>query len=411
MGTLDSAPASGAHGVVCGLPRAAQVSLAVCLFYAASSVAISLLNKAVLSSYAFSCYFFMLAAQLAMTLTFCVATRDLMGNPFRVPHFDAAVYRASIPMSVAYIANVCLGLLGLQMVNVPMFFCIRRTAAAFILAYEFVAMGRVAEPTVRGAVGVIVAGALVAGGDSLRADLVGYAVTLANNLATAAASVMQRQFADATKAASAAAASSGGSGGGAGGGGGGPFGVMYFQALTALPACATLALLTGEMGTLAAFPHRADPSFWAAFIAASIMGLVLSYSSLLCTTHNSPLATSITGNAKDVVITIIGAIAFPGFKATATSVAGLILSFTGSGLYSYVNLRKALAAKPAGAAAGGSGAAAGGSEGGAAAVKAVPALAATPKGAAEGTDEESAPLVVPVTTESGDDGAAARLRR
>ena len=34
---------------------------------------------------------------------------------------------------------------GLQLVNVPMFFCLRRLVAAFILAYEFVALGKVAD--------------------------------------------------------------------------------------------------------------------------------------------------------------------------------------------------------------------------------------------------------------------------
>lgn len=314
-----------------GLPHALVVSLSVCLFYASSSIAISMLNKAILSSYNFSCFFFMLAAQLAMTLTFCVVSRDYAGNPFRLPIFDMAIYRASIPMAAAYIANVCLGLLGMQMVNIPMFFCIRRTAAAFILLYEYVSMGRVAEFNVRSAVGIICLGAIVAGWESLSADVIGYGVTFANNLATAAASVMQKQFADSTKL----------------GGTGGPFGIMYYQALTALPVCVVLSLATGEMPTLMAFEHLWDAAFWMAFILASVMGLLLSYSSLLCTTHNSPLATSITGNLKDVVITVAGAIMFSGFKATTTSVSGLMISFSGSGLYSYINLKKALAKQPA----------------------------------------------------------------
>jgi solute carrier family 35 len=342
----------------CGVPRHALPGLLAAIFYASTSVAISMLNKALLSSYNFSCYFFMLAAQLAMTLTFCVVSRDQFGNPFRVPSFDAGVYRVSLPMATAYLANVCLGLLGLQLVNVPMFFAIRRTAAAFILMFEYFLLGRVAEGPIVRAVGVIVAGALVAGSESLTADLTGYAITAANNVATAAASVLQKQFADSSAklAASAAdkdaSATAGGGGGGGGGGSGfGPFGTMYYQALTALPACIFLSLATGEARTLMAYPYLFDVTFWVGFFLASGLGLLLSYSSLLCTTLNSPLATSITGNAKDVVLTVAGAIAFPGFKATPTSIVGLLLSFAGSAIYSLSSLRKAQASASAAAAA------------------------------------------------------------
>jgi hypothetical protein len=88
---------------------------------------------------------------------------------------------------------------------------------------------------------------------------------------------------------------------------------------------------------------HARSSFWVALVAASVMGLLLSYSSLLCTTYNSPLTTSVTGNAKDVVLTVVGALLFPGFKATTLSVGGLCLSFFGSGLYTAVSVRRLVA--------------------------------------------------------------------
>jgi solute carrier family 35 protein len=340
-GSGASGGADAAHHAkgLFGLPPALVRSLGVCAFYASTSVGISMLNKALLSSYHFSCYFFMLAAQLLMTLAFCTITRDRLGNPFEIVSYSPATYRASVPMAAAYVANVCLGLLGLQLVNVPVFFAIRRTASAFILLYEYMAMGRVAELNIRGSVGIIVLGALVAGSDSLTADLMGYLITCANNLATAAASVMQKQFSEQSKLP------------------GGMWSIMYYQALTALPACLVLGVATGEVQTLLAFPYLGDAGFWLGFFLVSVMGLLLSYASLLSTTVNSPLATSITGNVKDVVLTVVGAIVFPGFRATVTSVGGLLLSFTGSGIYSYINLNKALAAHSKAAPGAGSGAA------------------------------------------------------
>jgi len=88
--------------------------------------------------------------------------------------------------------NVGLGLIGLQMVNVPMFFCLRRLVAPIVLGYEYVTMGKVADPGVRVAVAIIVAGAMLAGWDTLSADLVGYLITMLNNVVSAASSVLVR---------------------------------------------------------------------------------------------------------------------------------------------------------------------------------------------------------------------------
>ena len=63
--------------------------------------------------------------------------------------------------------------------------------------------------------------------------------------------------------------------------------------------CALPPLLPqGEFETAAAFPHLRDSGFLAGFCLSSCMGLLLTYSSVLSTTHNSPLATSVTGNVK-----------------------------------------------------------------------------------------------------------------
>lgn len=263
----------------------------------------------------------MLAVQLCITFTFCVVSRDFLGNPFSIPAFDKALLQASLPMTTLYVLNVAAGMMGLQLVNVPMFFCIRRTVAAFILLYEFLSAGKVAEPRVRAAVGVIVAGTLLAGYDSLSNDLLGYIVTMVNNLLSAAAMVSQRSYSDRT--------------------GLGTWGVVYFQAMTALPMALALAAVTGEFGRYASFSHATDPAFLFGVFAASCMGLLLTVSSMLSNLYNSPLATSITGNVKDVATTAIGWMVFSGFVATFKSVGGILLSFAGSAWYSYINLQKA----------------------------------------------------------------------
>lgn len=39
---------------------------------------------------------------------------------------------------------------------------------------------------------------------------------------------------------------------------------------------------------------------------SAILGVVMTYSTVLCNSVNSPLATSVTGNTKDLISTLIG---------------------------------------------------------------------------------------------------------
>lgn len=121
------------------------------------------------------------------------------------------------------------------------------------------------------------------------------------------------------------------------------FGIVYYNALIAAPLTAICLLLNGELGKFANYPRLGETGFWVGFIVSCFMGLLLTYSSMLSTTYNSPLATSITGNAKDVLTTAIGWAVFSGFLATAKSVGGILLSFFGAFMYSYVNLQRAKA--------------------------------------------------------------------
>jgi hypothetical protein len=40
---------------------------------------------------------------------------------------------------------------------------------------------------------------------------------------------------------------------------------------------------------------------------SSMLGVVMTYATVLCNSVNSPLATSVTGNTKDIISTAIGA--------------------------------------------------------------------------------------------------------
>jgi hypothetical protein len=124
----------------------------------------------------------------------------------------------------------------------------------------------------------------------------------------------------------------------------GALGTLYYNSMTAFPLALLLSVILGEFQALQHFRYAKDPGFWINFSICASMGPLITYSSILCTTYNSPLATSITGNVKDIGLTVLGAMMFSGYKATTSSISGLLLSFIGAGLYSWVSLKQSLAA-------------------------------------------------------------------
>lgn len=386
-------------------------------------MSLSLLNKALLSSYKFSAYFTLLGCQMLFSMLVCLITRDLLGNPFKIPSFSFPLLKAGALMGCLYVGNVLAGMVGLKLVSVPMFLCVRRLTPLTILLVDYILYRKVADRGTHLAIAVSVIGTIVAGYESLSADGFGYLVTFCNNCITAMLAISQKRFAEDPVAVAAAAAVHAGhplavantsaasvpvtSHGAvappaaAPAGGAAPaklsvFGVLYVNSLIATPLAFSLALLTGEFDYVASFPHLHDSSFQFGFGVSTCMGIFLTYTAVLCTTYTSPMAYSMTGNFKDVVATGLGMFLFGGFATTVSAVSGLGLSFTGAGIFAYNSLigARSKAAAPAPlpvpATAGSSGSCEETSVGGAGAALEKDAEAGA---AAHETEAENAPLV------------------
>lgn len=302
---------------------AALRSLGICVVYGATAMAVALVYKGVLSVYAYQGKFTMLSMQLVLGLLFCMfAKRFLSRVPgLEVPDFSMAVFRKSLLPGCFFVANIVIGWYGLELVNVPLFLAIRRTTTAFTLLSDFIILGRLASLPVHAAVTLIVGGAVAASWQSLRTDALGLAFTLGNNVCTSVSMSLTKRFSDETHTHG--------------------FGIVFYNALVALPICLLGALIKGELSyTLHDFPFVTDVTFWTVLTGASFVGVFMNYIVFLCTTVTSPLATSVTGNVKDIVSTGIGALAFGDFKATVVNVTGLLVSFGGAIMFSIVKVRE-----------------------------------------------------------------------
>lgn len=115
---------------------------------------------------------------------------------------------------------------------------------------------------------------------------------------------------------------------------------MYYNSITAVPLALLGSIVLGDFEKAANFEHIWNPLFWGAFVLASTLGTFMTYVVFLSATVNSPLLTSITGNLKDVVATVIGAIAFGDFVPTPLKVTGLAVSLLGGGTFAAVKLHE-----------------------------------------------------------------------
>ena len=98
----------------------------------------------------------------------------------------------ALPLGVLYSLNIGVGLLALQMVNVPMFNSLRKLVAPIILIYEYIMYNKVAESGIQLSIGVVVVGVVLAGWETFDANFVGYIMTMFNNMLTAASAIMVR---------------------------------------------------------------------------------------------------------------------------------------------------------------------------------------------------------------------------
>jgi hypothetical protein len=80
-----------------------------------------------------------------------------------------------------------------------------------------------------------------------------------------------------------------------------------------------------------------------ALLVSSGLGLTINHSMFVCTRVNEPLMTSVAGNLKNAIMTVVGALAFPDFKFSPPNVAGLALSMAGAIWYAMRSALKASA--------------------------------------------------------------------
>ena len=169
----------------------------------------------------------------------------------------------------------------------------------------------------------MVGGAVVAYTGDLTFSIVGYALTLVSAAVNAGYLVCIRYTKQRT--------------------GSGEFEMMYYNNILSLPFVLVM-MLAFELEGMRHYEFWFNTGFLVCFFMSSVLAFLLNYFIFLCSTVNSPLTTSVTGQVKAVLTVVIG-LFFDDVVVTPMFMIGLGMSCLGSVYYAVVKYRQQQAAK------------------------------------------------------------------
>ena len=319
--------------------RTLVLAVGSAVLYAVCAISMNFTNKAALMVFPYANT--LLFIQMLTVLAVILPLRALRIVNF--PALSAKKARALMPVTILYAGNVSCALLGLRLLNVPMYSTLKRLTPMMVLLTKWRMTHHPPSRGIFASVALVVLGCFIAGAGDLSFDLRGYCFALASCMLQAAYLLLV-EFSGAKQGVTTSE-------------------LLTYNAVLSLPFISAVVMLSGEgfeaipAITQAISSHGA----WYTLLllaTCSLSGVALNFSMFLCTSLNSALTTTIVGTLKGVVATTLGFFLLGGVEMHAVNVAGIVLNATGGAMYSVVKYRSRAASKKI-ANSGGSGASSG----------------------------------------------------
>jgi len=269
----------------------------------------------------FKSFFVLSAGQLLASVVFTILGTQIFPTIVKLRRLKVTQLLKILPLSLVNSLNAVLGFAGLRLVNIPMFLVLRRLTTPLVLFFEYFFMNKIASPLVKKAISVAMVGTLIAGSSDLTFNMFGYIFTFSNNVSTATYLILIKILG--TKSGPEALSS---------------FELVFWNSLMSFPIMSLLALITGEMSKFYLQEHTSE--LLVLFAISCAMGFIFNFIVFMCTSVNSPLATSVTGNIKDCLATLLGYLVFDDAVLQFVNVFGVLVSLTGGMVYSYAKLKE-----------------------------------------------------------------------
>lgn len=289
----------------------------VLFFFAGSSLGAIFINKTCLTGYHFR---YPLTLVLGQMLFAILLLSMLHITGYRTIPLAGRQQLTSLAIPTAlFTSNVVVGLSALSLVNIPMFSAFRRLTLLFVMAAEYFFLNKTHSRAIMYTVVVMTIGAFISAVDDVSFSRLGYCLVFLNNVLTAGyLAAIKRAMKETSFD---------------------PLTLLYYTALMGFPLVATLLVSTGELGhVVVAFrtqPELGSWRFMASLVLTATGAFAVNFSTSLCTHVTSPLTTSVAGQVKNVLQTVLGFFSW-GFVPTTMNTVGLLVALGAQIWFAYL---------------------------------------------------------------------------
>ena len=292
------------------------------ILYGTLAIAMNFTNKAALMVFPYANCLLLLQMLAALVI---IAPLKLVGA-VKFPPLNATKARALLPVTILYAGNVSCALVGLKILNVPMYSTLKRLTPMIVLLTKWRMTKELPSRGVIASVALVVVGCLVAGyGDiGVSFDLRGYAFAMASCMLQAAYLLLV-EHSGAKQGVSTSE-------------------LLTYNALLSLPFILAVIVISGESATAmsawtAAATAEGVSRVAVLLLICAVSGVALNFSMFLCASINSALTTTIVSSLKGVVATTLGFFLLGGVEFHTVNVVGIALNVLGGSMYSVVKYR------------------------------------------------------------------------
>ncbi|KAF0703347.1 hypothetical protein AaE_015415 [Aphanomyces astaci] len=272
----------------------------------------NIFTKTIITTYKWNCVYSLAAIQHLFTVVTLTSAHKL--RVITLPAMSAACFfQTALPMAALHSINNIVGFVCMGLVNMPMYLVLRRLTTFKVMLLEIMWRHEAIPDAMKASLLLAAIGSVIAGFNDATYDGYGYVLVLAQNCCTALNLILAKQSTLA------------------------PLTLVYVHSTVGVVVCGPLAVYLERAQVAHFFSTLADPmSFCALFAVMSIVCLMYQVAIHVCTVRTSPLATSVTGNIKDLASTGAGYALFADVVVTWLNVLGVAISFMGAYGFSYV---------------------------------------------------------------------------
>lgn len=296
-----------------------HITLAV-LYFNGSSLFSIFVNKAILTGYQFQFPTTLMLIQMLVGVILLSILK--LANYVHVPPLKRGQMLSVLTPTVAWIANVLIGLYALNLVNIPMFSTLRRLSMLFVMATEYFAGRRFSGKIILSVLVIVVGSVFSAAGD-MSFDSLGYFLVFVNNLVTAL------YFNSLKRALNVLNINA--------------LQLYYYTSLCGVPLIAFAAIVSdfgSAVNAIQTRPEFLDFNFLFLLFLSALFSFSVNYSTNLTTHYTSPLTAAVSSQIKNFLQTALGMLSW-GYHFSALNVTGLFTAVVGSCMYSFVRYKEA----------------------------------------------------------------------